>query len=202
MWCLWGLASFTRHVFKVHPGNSNMLSGLHSFVWPSMIPLYVWFLMQKNILRECGLRRITFLIAQEVSPMLSASEFFTFFKTSCHLFEVCSIDWGGKDQWQEERWLSKWFVLAVDWVMAKNRKTSLEIFKWVLLDLVVFHMSFFCRKNFPSFSHSEQEMRYGEEQWSGPLFPGTFDIQEEYCPQSLWSLYSRNATEVQTPAFL
>lgn len=150
IWGLLGLASFTQHVFKVHPGSSNMLSGLHSFVWPSMIPLYVWFLMQKNILRECGLRRITFLIAQEVSPMLSASEF-TFFKTSCHLFEVCSIDWGGKDQWQEERWLSKWFVLAVDWVMAKNRKTSLEIFQWVLLDLVVFHMSFFLQKEFPKF---------------------------------------------------
>lgn len=85
--------------------------------------------MQKNILVECGLRRITFLIAQEVSPMLGASEFFTFFKTRCHLFEVCSVDWGRKNQWLKERWLSKWFVLAVDWVMVENCKTSLYLSK-------------------------------------------------------------------------
>lgn len=45
-----------------------------------------------------------------------------------------------------------------------------------------------CRKNFPSFSHSEQETRYDHKQYCS-LFPGLSDILEE-CPSPEVSLYS------------
>lgn len=82
--------------------------------------------MQKNILVDYGLRRITFLIAQEVSPILSASyESFPFSKTQCHLFDIYSVAWGGSDQLLEKRWLFKCYILEADGAIVKNQYTNI-----------------------------------------------------------------------------
>lgn len=77
---------------------------------------------------DYGLRRITFLIAQEVSLICNASyESFLFSKTQCHSFDIYSVDWSGRDQLLEKRWLSKWVILEADGVIVKNKCTNVQM---------------------------------------------------------------------------
>lgn len=125
------------------------------------IPLCVWFLTQKNILVDYGLRRITFLIAQEVSrgsahrlrllPSLRPRAFPWRLRADC----------GGRDgalgrtAFQMMRPRGRWGPPSEQAHACGHSPAGCNGLLCGFL---------FCRKNFPSFSPSEQEMRYAQTQ--------------------------------------
>lgn len=123
-------------------------------LWLNMIPLCVWFLMQKNILVHYGLRRITFLISQEVSPILSVSVRLLPSPDSVPFPGHSGCSWGwrgpiaGEDSVPKDAFYKQ---------MGLSLETSVHVFKWVLLDLIVSVWIFFFAERISQVFHIQSK---------------------------------------------